>query len=106
MHAQAARDRWREEVILLKEELRRVGESFAYSAARWNDAAEAAHVATEDETRVSRGAKAYAYRQVAVYRYLESDAKRRYEDITSPYEPKQFRASSGNRKGGDLAESR
>lgn len=93
-------------MILLKEELRRVGESFGYRVKQWNEAAEAAHVATEEESRISQGVKAYAYRQVAVYQYLELDAKRRYEDITGPYEPKQFGASSGNRKGGGLAESK
>ncbi|KAG8902573.1 hypothetical protein FRC00_001366 [Tulasnella sp. 408] len=88
LHAQASRDRWWEEVTLLKEELRRVGESFTFRQLEWSSVADAAHV--KDETPVTRGAKAYAYRQAAVYRYLASDAQKRYEEATRPYKPKAF----------------
>ncbi|KAG8927115.1 hypothetical protein FRC01_008000 [Tulasnella sp. 417] len=90
LHAQASRDRWWEEVTLLKEELRRVGASFTYRQLEWSSIADAAHVNEDEETRVTRGAKAYAYRQAAVYQYLASDAQQRYKEATRPYKPKAF----------------
>lgn len=99
VHAQATRDRWWEEVRLLKEELRRVGETFTYRSSEWESIGQAAHEALENETHVTRGAKAYAYRQAAVYRLLASDAKRRYEDITGPYKPKLFGEDTENEGG-------
>lgn len=90
LHAQASRDRWWEEVTLLKEELRRVGASFTHRQLEWLGIADAAHVDKSSETRVTCGARAYAFRQAAVYGYLAADAHRRYEDATKPYKPKPF----------------
>lgn len=93
LHAQASRDRWWEEVTLLREELRRVGESFTYREMEWISVADAAHINGTDEARLTRGAKAYAYRQAAVYKYLASEAKQRYDEATRPYKPKAFGSS-------------
>lgn len=67
-----------------------MGESFIYRQVEWSSVADAAHVNEGDVTRVTRGAKAYAYRQAAVYRYLATDAQKRYEEATRPYKPKAF----------------
>ncbi|KIO19228.1 hypothetical protein M407DRAFT_31119 [Tulasnella calospora MUT 4182] len=99
VHAQAARDRWWEEMTLLKEELRRVGASFTYRATEWASTADAAHVTQEDETRLTRGVKAYAYRQASVYQYLASDAQNRYRAVTEPSKPEQFGATKGKNRG-------
>ncbi|KAG9041726.1 hypothetical protein FS837_011831 [Tulasnella sp. UAMH 9824] len=56
----------------------------------WSSIADAANVDGENETRVTRGARAYALRQAAVYEYLASDAQQRYEEATKPYKPKLF----------------
>ncbi|KAG8909219.1 hypothetical protein FRC00_010506 [Tulasnella sp. 408] len=93
VHAQATRDRWWEEMVLLKEELRRVGASFSYRVMEWQSAADAAY--GTGETRVTRGVKAYSLRQAATYQFLADDARNRYKDATGPYKPKLF-ASRGS----------
>lgn len=97
MHARAARDRWWEEVVLLKEELRRVGESFLHRAAEWQSTADAARVSKQ--TRVTRGVRAYALRQAAIYNFLAADAQNRYQNVLEPYQPKLFGNADGNNKG-------
>ncbi|KAG8922430.1 hypothetical protein FRC01_014055, partial [Tulasnella sp. 417] len=90
LHAQATRDRWWEETMLLKEELRRVGASFSYKEQEWSSVAAASDVDKKDETQLTRGVRAYAFRQAAVYNYLASEAQIRYEEATTPYKPRTF----------------
>ncbi|KAG8931499.1 hypothetical protein FRC01_001224 [Tulasnella sp. 417] len=102
LHAQATRDCWWEETMLLKEELRRVGASFSAKEKAWSSIAEASNVEKEKETRLTRGVKAYASRQAAVYNYLALDAHQRYEKAITPYSQSPFhRTSKAQRNEGN-----
>lgn len=82
LHACAARDRWLEELHLLKEELRRLPLSFRAEKEAWNSKRES----LPDENPHShtyRGYQAYARRQARVYESLELEASRNWGDATT-----------------------
>ncbi|KAK6966340.1 CxC2 domain-containing protein [Favolaschia claudopus] len=71
--ARARSRRWREEVLLLEEEYRRVLVSFEYEARKWEARAKAVPVGAV-EIGFAQGAVAYAMKQANVFRDLASRA--------------------------------
>src|SRR5215813_10787105 len=70
-HARASRDRWHEEVRLLRAESRRATKSFAWMATIWSDRKESLTVAGID----TKGILGFTDRQVQVFLSLETQAK-------------------------------
>ncbi|KAK7024290.1 hypothetical protein VNI00_016414 [Paramarasmius palmivorus] len=76
MKARARDLRWKEEVLLLEEEMRRVLVTLEYEAKEW-----LARVATEDLTGpLGEGVTAYALRQAAIRRGLAAKFRSMWED--------------------------
>lgn len=65
-HARA--QRWSEEVLLLKEEMRRTQQFLAWRAEQWQSITDLSH----KDTQIVAGAIAYAHRQAAVQHALLS----------------------------------
>lgn len=77
VHAAAAAARWREELVLLREESRRVALSFRLEEGRWVEKAgkEATTLASQAS---QQGFNAYCYRQAAIYGKLAGEAEHFY----------------------------
>ena len=80
VHAKAALDRWKEEGLLLREESRRVVESFLKKSEsfmamknRYND--------RKLPERVQRGYHSYLYRQAWEFNELADFAKKQYSQV-------------------------
>ncbi|KAJ8494864.1 hypothetical protein ONZ45_g13093 [Pleurotus djamor] len=63
--------RWKEEVLLVKEEMRRVRVSLEYEANKWSERQTASSTITTDPT-LAQGLSAYAHRQVLVRKQLHA----------------------------------
>lgn len=79
VHARAALYRWNEEVHLLKEESRRIVESFQFEEEQW--LAKKEEVVGGGAARASRGRMAFINRQAWVYSQLAERALKHYEEV-------------------------
>ncbi|KAL1738593.1 hypothetical protein HDZ31DRAFT_7271, partial [Schizophyllum fasciatum] len=69
--------RWKEEVPLLREEMRRTLVSLRAEVLRWDGVA----TAESRQGPLGEGARAYAHTQAAVYRGLEAHFDRLWKDV-------------------------
>ncbi|KAJ7764813.1 hypothetical protein B0H16DRAFT_1310446 [Mycena metata] len=72
--AYARSRRWKEEVMLLEEEMRRVIVTFKYNASSWDARGQVIRVGEVDEV-FAEGAIAYAIKQGRMFRQMAEDAK-------------------------------
>lgn len=79
LHATAARDRWWEEHKLLFEEMRRVGATFRYEQARWEQMA----VWGEEpaSAALKLGVRAHALKKAAMYERLAVQAEAKFKEV-------------------------
>lgn len=99
LHATASRDRWYEEMILLFEELRRVGASWRFEERKWMEfqtwgGKDGKAVLNE---RLVKGVRAHAMKKAAMFNELAKAAEQRYRNVqlTSPPR-KKVRSSNRN----------
>ncbi|KAK7013942.1 CxC2 domain-containing protein [Favolaschia claudopus] len=98
--ARARSRRWKEEVLLLEEEYRRVLVSFEYEAGRWEARAKEIKVGVV-EVGFAQGAIAYALKQAAVYRDLATRATVTMTEIHQGRGRKRLAGAGSARAPGD-----
>jgi hypothetical protein len=77
IRARAQKNRWAEELLLVKYEMQWTTKSFLHKAREWQD--------KFDEPNTDPGPKAYAARQSAQWRYIALDADRLFRLVNSEY---------------------
>jgi hypothetical protein len=77
VRARAQKNRWQEELLLVKYEMQWTTRSFLHKAREWQ--------ARFEEPNIDRGPQAYAARQSAQWRYMALDADRLFRSANSEY---------------------
>jgi hypothetical protein len=77
IRARAQKNRWEEELLLVKYEMEWTTRSFLHKAGEWQESFE--------EPNIDPGPRAYAARQSSQWRRMASDADRLYQLVNSEY---------------------
>lgn len=81
IHARAGNERWKEQLDLATEELRRLPEYFSHMAEEWGIRKKPTALSLADP-RDQQGYEAYANRQAHVYEVLAADSNAFYRRVT------------------------